>query len=103
MGRVDTDATLGAPSTDRPDGSLDGDVLRIACAAATEVAQHLQQAGFDQAWADGQDVVARIGRTRVRMVNRVRFEAGIRERVLDLLAHHLTASLINPPAKEPRS
>ncbi len=68
---------------------------RIAEAAAAEAAQALLQHGFDEARAEGTDLVLRQGKTTWRAVNRLRHEPGIRERVQEQFARFVVSNLVN--------
>ena len=79
----------------QPEEQAERHVQRIAEAAAIEAAQALLQHGFDEARAEGADIVLRRGKTTWRVINRVRYEPGIRERVQDQFARFVVSNLVN--------
>ena len=79
----------------QPDEQVERHVQRIAEAAAVEAAQALLQHGFDEARAEGADLVLRHGKTTWRVINRVRHEPGIRERVQDQFVRFVVSNLVN--------
>lgn len=84
-----------------PDGQVDGQGQRVAAAAAIKAARALLQHGFDDARADGANLVLRQGRTTWRIINRVRHEPGMGERVREQFAAMVVGNLVNgPPARE---
>jgi len=82
----------------------DDAAAHIAEAAAIEAARGLRAMGFDEARADGPDIIARKGKTTWRLINRVRSAPGIRERLLDRFVSHLMSGLVNRlPSTERKS
>ncbi len=79
----------------QPEADAERHVQRIAEAAAVEAAQALLQHGFDKARADGANMVLRQGKTTWRVINRVRYEPGIRQRVQDQFAGFVVSNLVN--------
>ena len=79
----------------QPEEQAERHVQRIAEAAAIEAAQELLQHGFDEARAEGADLVLRQGKTTWRVINRVRHEPGIRERVQAQFASFVVSNLVN--------
>lgn len=81
----------------QPEADADRHVQRIGEAAAIEAARALLQYGFDEARAEGTTLVLRQGKTTWRIVNRVRHDPGVRERVQDQFVRFVVGNLVNRP------
>lgn len=72
----------------------DGDLTRIAADAAAKAADELKRLGYDEAWAEGATVHARVGRLTCVVRNDVRKgPPGNRERMLDTYASMVVRNL----------
>lgn len=74
----------------------DGDLQRLAVAAASRTAAELMEAGFDEVWSEGPMVRARRGRVTFQVTNRLtRGVPGAVQRMQDCYAAMVVANLIS--------
>ncbi len=91
------------PSPTRWQACSAEDVRHLACIAAAQAARDLLQRGFDQAEADGANLIARSRRITWRVTNRITYRPGARAELLACFDAAVTRALLTPlPTESPR-